>query len=48
MNIKKKSDEFISSLLIDGQIITIAKEISNYFNYFFASVAVKINTIIAK
>ena len=40
---KRKSDESISSLLIDGQIITSAKEISNYFNNFFTTVTVKIN-----
>ena len=40
---KKKSDESISSLLIDGQIITSAKEISNHFNNFFTNVAKKIN-----
>ena len=43
INTKKKSDESISSLLIDGQIITSAKEICNYFNNFLTSVAVKIN-----
>ena len=32
---KKKSDETVSSLLIDGETITSAKEISNYFNTFF-------------
>ena len=45
---KKKSGESISSLPVDGQIITSAKEISNYFNNFFTSVAVKINKNIAK
>ena len=45
---KKKSDEFICSLLIDGQIITSAKEISNHFNIFFTSVAKKINKNIVK
>ena len=40
---KKKSDESISSLLIDGRIITSAKEISIHFNNFFASLAKKIN-----
>ena len=45
---KKKSGESISSLLIDDQIITSAKEISNYFNNFFTSVAVKINKNIVK
>ena len=43
------SDKSISSLLIDGQIITRAKEeLSNYFNNIFTSVAVKINKNIAK
>ena len=42
---KKKSDESFSSLLIDGQILTSAKEISNYFNNLFTSVAAKINNI---
>ena len=45
INIKKKSDKSISSLLIDGQIIKSAKEISNYFNNLFTSVAAKINNI---
>ena len=45
---KKKSDESVSNVLIDGQIITCVKEISNYFNNFFASVAVKINKNIVK
>ena len=45
---KKKSDESFSSLLIDGQILTSAKEISNYFNNLFTSVAVKINKNIVK
>ena len=40
---KKQSDESISSLLIDSQIIRSAKEISDTFNNFFTSVAVKIN-----
>ena len=34
INMKKKSDSSISSLLIDGQIISSAKEISNNFNNF--------------
>ena len=42
INMKKKSDKSISSLLIDGQIITSAKEISNHFNNFFTSAAKKI------
>ena len=45
---KKKSGESISGLPIDGQIITSAKEISNYFDNFFTSVAVKINKNIVK
>ena len=45
---KQKSGESISGLPIDGQIITSAKEISNYFNNFFTSVAVKINKNIVK
>ena len=45
---KKESDESISSLLIDGEIISSAKEISNYFNNFFTSVAEKINKNIVK
>ena len=48
INMKKKSDESIFSLLLDGQIITSVKEISNYLNNFFASVAVKINKNIVK
>ena len=48
INMKKKSDESVSNVLIDGQIITCVKEISNYFNNFFASVAVKINKNIVK
>ena len=48
INMKKKSDESISSLLIDGQIIASAIEIPNYFNNFFTSVAVKINKNIVK
>ena len=45
INIKKESDESISSLLIDREIISSAKEISNYFNNFFLSVAEKIRPI---
>ena len=45
---KKKSDESISSLLIDGQIITSAKEIFNHFDNFFTTVAKKINKNIVK
>ena len=40
---KKESEESIFSLLIDGEIISSAKEISNYFNNFFTSVSEKIN-----
>ena len=39
---KKKSDESISSLLTDDQIIASGKETSNHFNKFFTSVAEKI------
>ena len=45
---KKKSDKSISSLLIDSQIITGAKEICNHFNNFFTSIVVKINKNIVK
>ena len=45
---KKNSDKSISSLLIDCQIVTSAKKISNYFNTFFTSVAVKTNKYIVK
>ena len=48
INMKIKSDESISSLLIGGQILTTAIEISNYFNFFFTSVALKINKNIVK
>ena len=48
INMKKESDESISSLLIDGEIISSAKEISNYFNNCFTSVAEKINKNTAK
>ena len=40
---KTKSEESISRLLIDGQIIASAKVIYTYLNNFFTSVAVKIN-----
>ena len=36
---KKESDKSISSLLIDNEIKTSGKEISNYFNNFFINVA---------
>ena len=48
INMKKKSDESTSSLLIDGETITSAKEISNHFNNVFTSVAKKINKNIVK
>ena len=44
----KKSGKSISSLLFNDQIIATAKEISNYFNNAFTSVAVKINKNIVK
>ena len=34
-----KLDECFSSLLIDNQLITSAKQISNHFNNFFTSIA---------
>ena len=40
---KNKSDKSISSLLIDNQLITNAKQISNHFNHFFTSIDGKIN-----
>ena len=45
---KKKSDESISSLLTDDQIIASGKETSNHFNKFFTSVAEKIKKNIVK
>ena len=42
---KKESDVSISSLLIDDEIISSAKEISNYFNNFFTSFAEKIKIL---
>ena len=45
---EKESDESISSLLIDGEIITSVKEICDYFNNLFTSVAEKINKNIVK
>ena len=38
---KKKSGESVSILLIDGEIITSAKEASNHFNNFLTSAAEK-------
>ena len=43
INLKNKSDESISSLLIDSQLITIAKQISNHFNNFIISITEIIN-----
>ena len=45
---KNKSDESIFSLLIDNQLITSAKQMSNHFNNFFTSIAEKINRNIVK
>ena len=45
---KNQSDESISSLLIDNQLITSAKQISNHLNNFFTSITEKINRNIAK
>ena len=42
---KKESDVSISSLLIDDEIISSAKEISNYLNNFFTSFAEKIKIL---
>ena len=41
INMEKESDESISSLLIDDEIITNVKEMSHYFNTLFTSVAEK-------
>ena len=41
INMEKKSDDSISSLLIDGEIITNVKEMSHYFNTLITSVAEK-------
>ena len=43
INMKNKSDESVSCLLIDNQLITCAKQISNHFSNFFKSIAEKIN-----
>ena len=48
INMNKKSDESISSLLIDHRIIISAKEIFNRLNNFFTNVAEKINKNIVK
>ena len=45
---KNKSDKSISSLLIDNQLITSARQISNHFNNFFTSIAEEINRNIVK
>ena len=43
---KKESDKSISSLLINGEIKSSAKEISNYFNNFFTSFAEKNKNVV--
>ena len=43
INMKNKSDESIFSVLIDNQLITSTKQISNHFKIFFTSIAEKIN-----
>ena len=48
INMKKESGKSISSLVIDGEIISSAKKISNYFNNFLTSVVEKINKNIVK
>ena len=48
INMNKKSDESISSLLIDHRIIISAKEIFNHLKNFFTNVAEKINKNIVK
>ena len=48
INMKNKSDESISSLLIDNQLINSAKQISYDFNKFFTSIGEKINRNIVK
>ena len=45
---KNKYDESISSLLIDNQLITSAKQISDYLNNIFTSITEKINRNIVK
>ena len=45
---KKKSDKSISSFLIDNQLLTNAKQISNHFDNFFTSIPEKINIVRAK
>ena len=46
IKMKNKSDKSISSLLIDNQLITSAKQISNHFNNFFTSIAEKKGNIV--
>ena len=41
MNMKNKSNESISNLLTGNWLITIAKQIFNYFNNFFTSIPEK-------
>ena len=48
INMKNKFDESISSLLIDNQLITSAKQISDYLNNVFTSITEKINRNIVK
>ena len=48
INMKSKSGQSISSLLIDNQLITSTKPISNHFNTFFTSIAEKINKTLSK
>ena len=48
INMKKESDESISSLVIDDEIISSTKEISNYFNNFFTSVEEKMKILSSK
>ena len=48
INIKNKSHESISSFLIDNQLKTSAKQISNHFNNFFTSAVEKLNRNIVK
>ena len=45
INMKKESDKSISSLPINGEIKSSAKEISNYFNNFFTSIIKKIKIL---
>ena len=45
---KSKSDESVSSLLIDNQSITSDKQMSNHFNNYFTSIAENINIKMVK